>query len=313
MNEPTPCKVLFQIMKRDYKVSYQELASLILSDEPMSDGKTALSKSGDRTWISRSIVNASASSLKTEMFSDYATAAIRIIARIKTREKNPCDSTEIYNILVTKGHPQMVKALQKLGQDRYLYQKVVLRLCETNSCTLNEKIEFAMTLFVATACSLDIRKAAEYTVNYAKTIHGSEMKTTPSIEVGSIGHQEKKEHSAPQIGILRVIDGYVKGKTHWVKPDTAGSTIGSIALGENDITDVATNVSSRHARIFKESTTWYIEDLESRNGTVHINGSTGEMTQLDRRSSRITLHAGDEILLAKSTRFVIIEGFEDKC
>ena len=63
-NNPTPCGALFDVMKKHASISYKELAGLILSNRPLSDGRSPISRVGDRTWISRFIVHAPAGSLQ---------------------------------------------------------------------------------------------------------------------------------------------------------------------------------------------------------------------------------------------------------
>lgn len=48
----TPCGVLFDVFKRKGGISHKELAGLILSDRPLSDGRSASSRAADRTWLS---------------------------------------------------------------------------------------------------------------------------------------------------------------------------------------------------------------------------------------------------------------------
>ena len=45
----TPCSVLFSTMKKLGGISYKELAGLILSGKPLSDGKSPVSRINDRT------------------------------------------------------------------------------------------------------------------------------------------------------------------------------------------------------------------------------------------------------------------------
>ena len=59
-NAATPCSVLFTSLKKHGGISYKELAGLILSGKPLSDGKSPVSRINDRTWISRFIVHAPA-------------------------------------------------------------------------------------------------------------------------------------------------------------------------------------------------------------------------------------------------------------
>ena len=85
--DATPTSVLFDLAKRHCGVSHKELAGLLLSGRPLSDGRSPQSRLGDRTWVSRFIVHAPAGTLSDSYFCDYAVGALRFAARMKSRSK----------------------------------------------------------------------------------------------------------------------------------------------------------------------------------------------------------------------------------
>ncbi len=58
MEETTPCGAMFDAFKRHCGISHKQLAGLILSDRPLSDGRSAASRASDRTWLSHFVVHA---------------------------------------------------------------------------------------------------------------------------------------------------------------------------------------------------------------------------------------------------------------
>ena len=105
-NNPTPCGALFDVMKKHASISYKELAGLILSNRPLSDGRSPISRVGDRTWISRFIVHAPAGSLQERYFCDYDVAALRVMARLRSRTNVPCGAAMCLLCFATKGFPK---------------------------------------------------------------------------------------------------------------------------------------------------------------------------------------------------------------
>ena len=85
-NDKTPCAVLFETLKKYGGISNKELASLVLSGRPLSDGRSPVSRVGDRTWVSRFIVHAPIGSLQGRYFCDFGGSALRIVARLKSGE-----------------------------------------------------------------------------------------------------------------------------------------------------------------------------------------------------------------------------------
>lgn len=50
-NATAPLGAMFSILKRYGDMSYKEVASLILSEEPVKGGVSPISRVNDRTWI----------------------------------------------------------------------------------------------------------------------------------------------------------------------------------------------------------------------------------------------------------------------
>lgn len=272
----TPCGALFAVMKKHGGMSYKELASLVLSGKPLTDGRSPASRVSDRTWVSRFIVHAPVGSLQDRYFSDFGVSSLRIVSRLKAREKRALSSEQILGFIVGDGGTMMKQALSAAHQDVALYDNVLARLIGGAGYTNDERVEIAMTLFVAAGCTADVRKAARFAVSYAKSVHGDNLATTPAASLGDADvapDRERMEHARFALGLVRVVDGYVKGDARWVSPDSSGIEIGALALGEGDIADVGPRVSGRHAHVWcDEGGRWFVEDLESRNGTVVVSG-----------------------------------------
>lgn len=272
----TPCGALFAVMKKHGGMSYKELASLVLSGKPLTDGRSPASRVSDRTWVSRFIVHAPVGSLQDRYFSDFGVSSLRIVARLKAREKRALSSEQILGFIVGDGGAMMKQALSAAHQDVALYDNVLARLIGGAGYTNDERVEIAMTLFVAAGCTADVRKAARFAVSYAKSVHGDNLATTPAASLGDADvapDRERMEHARFALGLVRVVDGYVKGDARWVSPDSSGIEIGALALGEGDIADVGPRVSGRHAHVWcDEGGRWFVEDLGSRNGTVVVSG-----------------------------------------
>ena len=84
VNEQTPCGALFDILKRFGGISHKELASMILSERPLADGRSPQSRSSDRSWVSRFVVHAPADASQERLFRDYGVAAQRVMSRLRT-------------------------------------------------------------------------------------------------------------------------------------------------------------------------------------------------------------------------------------
>lgn len=56
--EETPCAVLFDVFKRQARMSHSDLAESILSTAMLPDGRSVVAHAHDRSWLSRNVVHA---------------------------------------------------------------------------------------------------------------------------------------------------------------------------------------------------------------------------------------------------------------
>lgn len=331
----TPISTLFDLMKRYYGISHKELASIILSGRPLSDGRSPASRVDDRTWISRFVVHARPDSLQPELFGDFSVGALRIIARMKSQRKGAFTGSQIFHFACGEGARAMMAALEEAGQPTAPYRALLERLAADGSLTVDERAEAAMVLMVSAACTADVERAVGEVRAFAQSMHGNGLGTPPSTALvawgdgaeaaaangeeaggaaGAVtgpadaGKAGGSERAVPWIGLLRLEDGLVMGEVHWIAPEGAGAIVGSLAAGGGDVCAVAADVSGRHARIWRdESGSWFVEDLGSRNGTALTSALTGERREVA-AGCAVAVQPGDQLHVGAATTFALIEG-----
>lgn len=180
-NNPTPCGALFDVMKKHASISYKELAGLILSNRPLSDGRSPISRVGDRTWISRFIVHAPAGSLQERYFCDYGVAALRVMARLRSRTNRPMRGGDVLVMLRDQGIPEMTAALSRIGEDASVLRNVFDRLVCGSGYSEDGRADVAMVLFISAGCMGSARKAAAFALEYAQTSHGAGSRLRPPL------------------------------------------------------------------------------------------------------------------------------------
>ena len=126
--ELTPCGALFETMKRYGGISHKDLARLVLSGRPLADGKSPLSRCDDRTWVSRFIVHAPVGSLQDRYFCDWGVAALRVSARLHSRDGKGLSAEGALSLVTNQGGALMEQALRECHQDLALYRNVLERL-----------------------------------------------------------------------------------------------------------------------------------------------------------------------------------------
>lgn len=318
--ELTPCAALFEMMKRTGGLSGKELASLILSGKPLSDGRSPVSRIEDRAWLSRYIVHAPVGTIQEHYFADFPSSSLRVAARLKSKKRNPLDSAQILDMIAGDAGAVMVDALAACHQDTALYRNVLARLARESGFTLNERAEMATVLVVTVGCTASVSRAVSQVMEFAKTVHGSGMATplvTPSTASATEARRASVQSVGITLGLMRVVDGYLVGAPNWMAPTEEGTEVGALSLSEHAITDVEPDVSARHLRIWCDTDgQWFAEGLRSTHGTRLVSGvdhqeSVIEAPQAERAGaepSPVPIHPGDEIIMASDTRFLVLEG-----
>lgn len=322
----TPCEALFDMMKRYGGIINKELASLILSGRPLSDGVSPVSRIDDKVWLSRFVVHAPIGSLQENYFADYSTSALRVVSRLKTQKRTAFSSQRILDMICGEEGKEMIRALVKAHQDVSIYENVLQRLSCESGFTVNERAEMAMVLLVTAGCTANVSRAASQVIDFAKQVHGAGMATpliTPKTLPRPARSQAAEPAQMPTFALMRLVDGFLSGNPHWLDPSIEGIEIGSLALGEGAINDVDPDVSGHHLLIWcSEEGEWLAKGLGSTHGTVLISGVDHSKTVIEApRDQRdinsetetvVPIHPGDELLLASGTRFIVLEGIPGK-
>lgn len=310
-DELTPCGVMFDVFKRSCGIKHNELAEMVLSSRPLSDGRSPKSRTSDRSWVSRFIVHAPAGSLQERYFADYGRAATRVMSRLRTRGSKVFDPQQILDVVCGDAGRAMDAALAACHQDAHLYRNVLDRINLSSGTTVGERAEAALVLFVAVGCSGNVGKAVAYTADYVRSMHVNLM-STPVMEKIDVSDRSSIDAWEPRLGLIRVRDGYVCSAPYWVEPMGEGVTIGALALGDCDITDVDSDVSAEHARIWRsDQDGWLVKDLGSSNGTFVVDGANRIQNKLQ-GDAVAALHAGDELHVGNSTVFAVVEGMPER-
>lgn len=193
--------------------------------------------------------------------------------------------------------------------------------CE-GSLTADERAEVALVLLVTAACTADVRRAVAEAREFSEKMHGGGLATPPLAPMSQGAAREAVTAGADDrprwLGLLRIVDGIVAGAPQWVEPTATGAEVGALALTEGAVSEVGPDVSGRHARLWRDDAgAWWVQGCDSRHGTVLVNGLTGEETVVEPprgqrdgwQASPAPVAPGDQLRLAASTTFLLIEGY----
>lgn len=180
----------------------------------------------------------------------------------------------------------------------------------------------ALVLLVTAACTADVRRAVAGARAFSEKMHGGGLATPPLVPVpqgaGRAAAPTGADDRPRWLGLLRIVDGVVAGAPQWVEPTATGAEVGTLVLTEGAVSEVGPDVSGCHARLWRDdSGAWWVEGCDSRHGTMLVNGLTGEETVVEPprgqrdgwQASPVPVAPGDQLRLAASTTFLLIEGY----
>lgn len=306
---PTPCGVLFDVLKRRGGISHKELAQILLSERPLSDGRSPASRAFDRTWVSHYVVHAPVSTVQPAFFKDFGISAARILDRLHSGRR-AWSAEAVLDFVRNDVSPALELSLEGCRQNTGLYRNALTRLSTGAGYSAGERAEAAMVLLVSTACLANVRQAVAYTMEYAQGIMGRRVSSPELFVAGSAPVCE--EEPAGPIGLARIRGGRIAGAPRWIAPGMCPVEVGALACGPHDVTDVEADVSARHLLIDYGSDGeapggWLVQDLHSTNGSMLVDAESGEERVLE-PGVPVPLRPGDELVLGAATRFVVLEG-----
>lgn len=303
----TPCAVMFDALKRAAHMNHAQVAGIVLSSKPLSDGRSAVAHATDRSWLSRNVVHAPTDATLDRLFADYGSSAIRLGMRLRSRRARPMTSDEVFDMVAGEAGHAMDAALAAAGGDARPYRNLLERLAANREYSATERAELALVLFVAAGCSGSAARAVSYTIAYEQRAFGAVSPTPASSSLQAGPTEDAGAENALYLGIVRIRNGYVVGQPRWVDPKGPGCVVGSLASGSGDVCDVEKDVSSQHLRIWFEDGAWRARDLGSANGTWLLAAGEDGEKRLEPEAP-CAVGPGDELRLGAATRFVLVEG-----
>ncbi len=126
--ELTPCGALFETMKRYGGISHKDLARLVLSGRPLADGKARCRVAMTVRGFHASSCMPPVGSLQDRYFCDWGVAALRVSARLRSRDGKGLSAEEALSLVTNQGGALMEQALRECHQDLALYRNVLERL-----------------------------------------------------------------------------------------------------------------------------------------------------------------------------------------
>ena len=302
----TPSSVLYADLRAFGGVSNRDAASVLLSDSVVIGGKTPRSRVDSRTYLSREVVHVTPDRVNPGVFTDFYVSTQTLFGRLLSRHSGE----EIVEHYVGLPAHNMSAVLLAYGQDAQVYNNEVARLRTARLQREQDRPLLLFMLFCIVGCLADVRRATQLVEEFAQRKLTLDLATITNAT--SLTSVTGSSPSTPLLGLLRIVGGVAQPPIYPLMPE--GSVIGAHAVGPGAITNVGSDVSRLHARVWREGDRWLCAGLSSTNGTSLVSGIDGSVVYVEPpRSQRVPgatypaqeLHEGDMLYLGRTTFMVL--------
>ena len=303
----TPSCALYAGLKSLGRINNGCAAQILMASDARYGGRPISERLTVPSFISREIVHAKPGDLPEPLFAPFEQSARQILNLImQNRGSDPQSLSKIVKRYMESCVPDMQDALTNCGVDGMLFRNGVERIETADDSDIKDRLYIHLVFFIVTGCLGDPARAIEYMLSTLGTVE-----TT----VTSFFSAAARPTGDIRLGLLRVVGNSARPPLRPLSMDPAGSIIGSLTGDENAITDVDSDVSRQHLRVWHQDGRWFAQGLDSTNGSFLISGVDRcrqliEPARRDRpanfANTPVEIHNGDTLCLGATTRFLVI-------
>lgn len=314
--EETPSSVLYTDFRQFGGIAHRDTAQIVLNGSALYGGKPLRQRIDDKTFLSREIVHARPHALPPELFSDFASSAQRLCARLITAHGGGADGcSKVIAHYRGAAARAMAEALETAGIDAAPYHNMVRKIMSLTIEPESDRALLLVMLFVITGCLASPAAAINAIDAFANVALSISLDTL--VAAHGVTISAPAPSAMPHLGLIRLIDGAFRPPIYRLSTAAEGTVLGCLPSGPSTIADVDPDVSRNHARIWRNGARWFIADLGSTNGTRVISGadkslhdlasSKGARMQGVDVSQPFEISNSDIICLGATTRFLVMK------
>lgn len=319
MAADTPCSVLYNDL-RTFGGIKQLVAARALINADSAAGEALIEKAAsNRSYLTRYIVHRAPDQCMPGLYGDLALASLGLTAALANKLGGGAEARQ--QILEHYRGPaaqDMATVLDRYNLDSNLYLNAVRRIEVSSDRDTREKSTLAAMLFIATGALADPAAGVDVVESYCVNKMGGHFGTTETAvgkRFDAHAATGNGAAAAPTLGLLRVNGDSVDMRVRTLSREPRGTVVGSLPKASPSITDVGSDASREHLRIWLDNGHWYVQGLGSTNGTVLEPGTGGERVVVEPpRSARkrgesyppVEIHNSDRLQLGLYTTFLVI-------
>ena len=246
----TPSCALYAGLKSLGRINNGNAAQILMAGNARYGGRLISERLTVPSFISREIVHAKPGDLPELLFAPFEQSARQILNLImQNRGSDPQSLSKIVKRYMESCVPNMQDALTNCGVDGMLFRNGVERIETADDSNIKDRLYIHLVFFIVTGCLGDPARAIEYTESFVSDQMLSTLGTVETT-VTSFFSAAARPTGDIRLGLLRVVGNSARPPLRPLSMDPTGSIIGSLTGDENAITDVDSDVSRQHLRVW---------------------------------------------------------------
>lgn len=208
----------------------------------------------------------------------------------------------VLNRLAGTAAESMERALRNYSLDVDAFDETLDAIMGAPLDSPRDRLELALTLFVATGCLSDPRTAAELARARARDARGIAL-DAPEKDEGA----QQDGTACESLCLLRITGRDAIGRQHTITPRAAGCMIGSApSFPGPTIVDVDSSTAPNHLRIYHEGRRWWAERQDRAGCTTVIRDESGSERRIPLEPLRPVQIMPSDALVLGSTVFRVM-------
>lgn len=178
----TPCEVLFSMLKSECGMAFYDTARVVLSSRPAYDGRSAVQRASEKTWLLRYVVHAEPGCVSPELFARPEASAPRLVSRMKGKRsygRRSLENDDILRLATGEYGQAMARSLSAYGSNAPLLSNALARVAADEVTPEGQRAEQAVALLVMAAAYNDGAAAGAELARFNETLNTPSALTPP--------------------------------------------------------------------------------------------------------------------------------------
>lgn len=294
----------------DMGMSMKDAAGILLADDGAIPRRYAADATR-RSILTKRLKQTRPGMLGPKDFDDFGASVPRLLDALVATARDGVSGRHrdadaamacLLNRLAGTAAESMERALRNYSLDVDVFDETLDAILGAPLDSPRDRLELALTLFVATGCLSDPQTAAELAKKRARDTRGIAL-DAPEKDEGA----QQDGAACESLCLLRITGRDAIGRQHTITPRAGGCMIGSApSFPGPTIVDVDSSTAPNHLRIYHEGRRWWAERQDRAGCATVIRDESGDERRIPLEPLRPVQIMPSDALVLGSTVFRVM-------